>query len=457
MPGASLQKQGAPAEAESQFHGGVRRARIEMRRRGRASATVGGVIARATLLGCSAFILAALAASACSEGAMGTPEVPTSPTASASAPPTASVKPTATAIATPTATATALDPPPVPVPIKDATDVGAGSKHACAMLEGGKVACWGKNDRGQLGNGSTADSAIAGEVAGVLGAQELAVAGDLACVRIGGGNVACWGAGVATATRVPGITTAASLAIAEGTSPCAVLDDGTARCWTMADLAKPSAEPVAGLHDVVQLATGRDHSCALLKSGKIVCWGDNCTGQIGDGTRKDRGAPTPVAGIPRAVAVAVSAGKTCAILPNHAVACWGSQGLTCPAPSKPDVCVQKDADPPGCGQVAGLKPRVFHGIVHVTSFGKGRLGCGLIEDAGVSCWDRSDRAPAFPGEAQPVAGLAGATSLAVGDKHACAVLADHSVMCWGDGDAGQLGNGVAGPTRPAPGPVLRAP
>ncbi len=338
--------------------------------------------------------------------------------------------------------------------LRDATAVGAGARHACARLTSGDVVCWGANDRGQLGGGSEVAFAVAVLVPGVDHAAELAVSpDDFACVRHQDGGVSCWGHGTPKPLQIKGISGAIRIAASDGATACAVLEDATVRCWTMDDAGKPATDPAPGLRDVVMIAAASDHGCALLKSGAVSCWGDNCAGQLGDGTRVARATPAPVVDLARAVGVAVSPARSCALLPSHALACWGAAGWSCDA-AVPDRCVPAGGKP-GCGYLPGARPRVARSVTHVAALPAGRLGCVVLENGNVACWDGRVEAPTFPGAVGLVDGMTGAVAVSAGERHACALVTDGTIRCWGENDAGQLGNGVIGQASAVPAAVLQ--
>lgn len=108
---------------------------------------------------------------------------------------------------------------------------------------------------------------------------------------------------------------------------CAVLGDGTLRCWgrrpTMDAGVAPGAVPVAGVRDVVQVALGQGHRCVRTRSGAVRCWGNNTFGQLGDGTMIPREAPVAISLPSAAAEVVVSDGTTCARLVDGSAWCWG--------------------------------------------------------------------------------------------------------------------------------------
>jgi alpha-tubulin suppressor-like RCC1 family protein len=240
---------------------------------------------------------------------------------------------------------------PLPAPVRA---VAAGGLHACAVLEGGEVFCWGGNERAQLGDGSRADRASPGAAAAPPGAVDVAAGDRHTCVLLQGGGVACWGGNRyhevsavdsedEPAPRDVPLAEPARAIAAGGLASCAVLASGAVACWGSGMGASPSAipalsdvvavdvgsagacaldargavscwsvpgdvRPVPGVAGAVALSVGFWHSCAVLSDGSIRCWGQNYAGELGDGTGAASDLPVRVAGID-SLATAVVAGE----------------------------------------------------------------------------------------------------------------------------------------------------
>jgi alpha-tubulin suppressor-like RCC1 family protein len=201
---------------------------------------------------------------------------------------------------------------PVKTLIADAgvVAIGGGDGHACAVLSGATVQCWGSNQSvplpgwssfqpGQLGNGD----ADAGLFSVPLPVNSLAHA-----VAVVGGYA----------------------------HSCALLADGTASCWgdnTYGQLgvgtdAGATATPAAvdGLTNATSLACGYLHTCALVAGGTVACWGNNGFGQLGNKLPSPVSAPTSVVGLSGVVSIAAGAFHTCALTANGTTYCWGFNG-----------------------------------------------------------------------------------------------------------------------------------
>jgi alpha-tubulin suppressor-like RCC1 family protein len=155
------------------------------------------------------------------------------------------------------------------------------------------VYCWGRNNYGQLGNGTTTDS-TSPIAATITGASALTVGQRHACIIGAGGAVSCWGFN-ATGALGNGNTTN-----------------------------QPLATPVAGLPAAATaIAAGQIHTCAVLSTGAVYCWGDNGAAQLGNGGTTSSLTPVQVSGIGSAVAISTWGSHTCVRLSDSSLRCWG--------------------------------------------------------------------------------------------------------------------------------------
>ena len=365
------------------------------------------------------------------------------------------------------------------------TTIANGSNHSCALMANGTVKCWGANGTGQLGNNSTTRSRTPVSVSEIDGSSPASTAVSVtagyahSCALMANGAVECWGYNFngqlgdhsttdsLTPVPIPDIdgsspaSTALSVA-AGGNSTCAMMGDGTLKCWGNNTTGKlgdgtttSSAVPVlvSGItgttpaSTAVSMSVGVDHVCAVIANGEVRCWGNNHYGQLGNNAFGDPSSlPVTVvdeflAVVSTAVSVAVSDNTSCAVMENGTVRCWGFGGdgelgngtITTSSPVAVSVV-----------GLDGLTPATT--VLSVSA--GGYHTCALLKDGGVRCWgyngngqlgNASTTSSSVPVE---VSGIAGgeAASVSAGNNSSCALLPDGTVQCWGANGDGQLGN-----------------
>jgi alpha-tubulin suppressor-like RCC1 family protein len=183
-----------------------------------------------------------------------------------------------------------------------ATDVSVGYYSACATLSTDHVECWGYNEFGQLGNGTTTSSPVPVEVKNIANATQVSVGYLSACATLSTGQVDCWGyngfgqlgnSSASTKSKTPveveGITTATQVSVGY-LSACATLSTGHVECWGRNEIGQlgngktePSSVPVEvkGISTATSVSAGTNFACATLSTGRIECWGANNNGQLG--------------------------------------------------------------------------------------------------------------------------------------------------------------------------------
>jgi alpha-tubulin suppressor-like RCC1 family protein len=200
--------------------------------------------------------------------------------------------------------------------ITNAVSITSGAEHNCAVLQNGSAKCWGYDGDGQLGIGyrDYNPHPVPEVVSGLSNAVQMSAGQWHTCALIADGSAKCWGDGsnfgqLGTGTystsytpvSVSGLANAISIA-AGGYHNCALLSNGSAKCWgygdgqigdgTLTDRLAPV--DVLNLTDAVGIFAGDERSCALLANGSAKCWGWNRDGDIGDGTITQRTTPVDV-------------------------------------------------------------------------------------------------------------------------------------------------------------------
>lgn len=263
-----------------------------------------------------------------------------------------------------------------PVPVTDLTDaihVAAGAGHSCALRASGQAVCWGDNRVGQLGDGTTAERHGPVDVEGLSNAELIAAGGDqlnrgVSCAVRTTGQVVCW-----------------------GNNDLGQLGDGVTHptCDGALDCSLVPVD-VTGLDDAVALTVGWGHVCAIQSPGTARCWGRNFEGEVGSGRTQRSEAPIDVTGLGDATHIAAGRYHTCAVRAAGQAVCWGNVG--------------------------GFVP-----------WAPGVLGNNTIG-----------------GSSTPVdvLGLSDATGIAAGEMHVCGVSSSSGVFCWGTNTRGELGDGT---------------
>ncbi|MEO8673244.1 MAG: hypothetical protein ABI411_18155, partial [Tahibacter sp.] len=344
------------------------------------------------------------------------------------------------------------------LPLEGVQSISNGFGHSCAIGAGGTVQCWGKNDSGQLGNGSTLSSATPVRVVGISSGASAVASGKLHSCAVVAAAAVCWGANdngqlgngglVDSLVPVPvqGLSSGVSAIAVGDFSSCAIVNGGV-RCWGFngygslgngGDEDSPIPTQVTGLTaGVTAISAGVLHACAIVNGGAL-CWGDNFSGQVGDGSSTQIVTnPVTVAGLGSGIAaIGTGAIHSCAVGNNGKVSCWGDNsagqlGTGNQTSSLEPVTVQ------GLGTIAPQS--IMLGAVHT---------CMRDVQGGLHCWGDGSYGQlgngGFESQLLPVdvVGYASGT-LAIGARgfSSCALRSDHRIACWGFNAYGQLGDG----------------
>mgnify|MGYP000914713683 CR=1 FL=1 len=347
-----------------------------------------------------------------------------------------------------------------------------GGSHACAVADDGQLFCWGENSSGQLGVGSTvdADEPVAVSPLPPPGrAQAVALGSSFTCALLVDGAVSCWGTNnygqlgngttdpldePPTPVELPAPGFATQITAGED-FVCALLGDGAITCWgddedgqlaNGADgdqTAPPAPIDLPGSGVAVSVSAGEDHACAILSDGAVTCWGRGDQGRLGYGDTLEVEEPTELVSLPSpgtATAVAAGSRHTCVVLTDGDVTCWGSDSegsLGNGGASSADVL----SPPTPISMPGGLNALVIAAHNGTT--------CAVVSTGDVTCWGSANSyrlgtgsLTDAPSPTGPVDLSAAAFAVAVGSSTVCALVGSE-VVCWGGDSSGTAGVGAA--------------
>ena len=275
------------------------------------------------------------------------------------------------------------------------------------------------------------------------------------CAVLTNGTVRCWGSDLSGQLGNGNVNDSAIPTLVNGLSgvsaidagsehTCALLTDGTVFCWgndshgQLGDGTNVGGRTpvlVSDLSNATGVSAGITHSCAVLDDGTASCWGDNASGQLGDGTANESLAPVPVSDLSDVSAISGGLEHTCALLSDGTVSCWGDNT----AGQLGDGTTTSSSTPVPVSDLTDVVA-VSAGSTHT---------CALLSNGTVSCWgDNSVGELGVDDVSQsstpiPVAGLSGASAITAGSYFTCALLSDGTASCWGLNTYGQLGSDSA--------------
>jgi alpha-tubulin suppressor-like RCC1 family protein len=280
-----------------------------------------------------------------------------------------------------------------------------GEAHSCAILNDETIRCWGRNEYGQLGDGSFSYKTEP-EYMGINNAIEVAAGNNFNCALLDDKTVTCW-----------------------GQNKMGQMGDGT-------NIYRQTASPTISVSNVKMLKAGQQHACALLEEGTIKCWGYNGIGQLGDGTQTSRSTPVLVQGITNATAIDLGDDHTCALLADKTAWCWGS-GLYGRLGNGSHAYSSVPIQVSSLSNVAGIAAGYMH-------------SCAFFENGRAKCWGYNSQGSLGDGTTTTsflptdVLDLTNVVSMSIGGSTSCALLSDKSGRCWGSNGTGQTGTNASG-------------
>jgi alpha-tubulin suppressor-like RCC1 family protein len=348
-------------------------------------------------------------------------------------------------------------------PIENILEVALGEAHSCARKPEGTVKCWGDDRNGQSGTGTAADGGLRNEpvdVSSITDAVDIASGLKHTCIVHKEGKVSCWGfnndgqlgdgqTGTSSPTPVEALQISDAVNLGAGSNfTCASRRGGGAACWgannagqlgTKDNLASAAPISVKDLKDVATVAAGQLHACAVKRNGTVFCWGEGGNGQLGNGGTSGSNAAVEVAALSGAIQVAATERSTCALTSIGTVHCWGANELG----QLGNGAANTSANPSPI-LVVGLNDAI------AIAAGKNHV-CAARKGGTVVCWGAGNNGQLGDGQSRPdastatasfvtVSSITNAIGVGAGAFHSCAPTRVGGIQCWGANDRGQLGN-----------------
>ncbi|HEY4427788.1 MAG TPA: IPT/TIG domain-containing protein [Solirubrobacteraceae bacterium] len=322
--------------------------------------------------------------------------------------------------------------------------ISAGGSHGLALMNDGTVTAWGENAHGQLGDGTNTGPESCASVSGFH--EEFETQRPCSAVPV----------------IVSGLSGVSAVAAGANHS-LALLSDGTVWAWgenssgQLGDGSTTESDiPVAvsGLSGVVAIAAGGSESLALLSDGTVEAWGDNSSGQLGDGTTTNREAPVPVSGLSGVTAIAAGGAHSLAVLSDGTAMAWGANGDG----RLGDGSTEDSHVPVAVSSLSGVTAiSAGEGSLALVEGGDGLTwGTNFLGLLGIGGQNGGPASSDVPVQVcavgtinqerlcSSVGGpyLTGASAISAGPDHDVALLSTGAVVSWGQGCVGQMGNGT---------------
>lgn len=339
-----------------------------------------------------------------------------------------------------------------------------GTNVSCARSNAGRVRCWGLESSGVFLDAPRGRRTPT-EIPAIRAVSELFVGGAHACALDADGALACWGnnydeqlgastQGVSPQAPVrPALPSGRLLSVSLGAAhSCAVIEGRGVYCWGLDDHGQSSgamgqrrARPtlIADTRDAVQVAAGASFACARRSDGAVLCWGDNEASQLGRAAREGDVGPRVVEGVSRVRAIFAGYSHACAVRDDQTVACWGLDAWGSLGTASASAGAAR----------AAVTPVVITGVRAVRELAMGygftcALSGAASDAARVHCWGHAQFGktgiePNFGRNPAPheITFASEPERIAAGNDHACALLRDGTIVCWGAGEHGELGDG----------------
>ena len=318
--------------------------------------------------------------------------------------------------------------------------ISSGREHTCALTTGSNVKCWGNGKSGRLGNKATTSSSTPEDVQ--TSSSDNSALDGIAEISSGDSHT------------------------------CAVTTGGNVKCWGDGDSGRlgnggagmiSSSTPVdvhtsstdnSALGGITAVSSGGSQTCAVTTGGNVKCWGNGFSGRLGNGGTGDSTTPvdvqtssTDTSALGGITAISSGDSHSCAVTTGSNVVCWGN-GRS----GRLGNGARSSISTPVDVHTSSTDNSALSGIAAISS---GRShSCAVTTGSNVLCWGDGDSGQLGNGgpisSTTPVgvhtsssddSALSGIAAISSGREHTCAVTTGDNVKCWGSGSSGRLGNG----------------
>jgi len=288
------------------------------------------------------------------------------------------------------------------------SSVDASNEHTCAITSAGVLKCWGFNGLGRLGDGSTTNKTTPAIIDSGTLYSGVSTAAEGGCGLTSNGVLKCWGTNV----------------------------DGQLANGVTDNLLTVATRDTA--YQYSKLAVGESHTCGITVSGLLRCSGRNSVGELGDGTFSDKSFFMSIDSEEPYALLAAGGRTTCGITSSGVLKCWGYN-------SNGQLGI-------GSTDNSNIPMVVDNGVSYSTVSPGGSHSCGITTSGVLKCWGNNYYGQLGNGgygsgsnRSSPVIIDSGVSysKVSAGAYHSCGITVNGILKCWGQNNAGQLGDGTS--------------
>jgi|GEM_PF-3574974 len=334
-------------------------------------------------------------------------------------------------------------------------DFSISTSHGCALTQTGELSCWGSNANGELGRVTPTGNfdANSEDIGSVTNLMSFSTGSFFTCIVSGDSEGRCWGSNsfsrlgnnpasnsltartssFSQVTKMAQSFSRACIINSKKEVQC-IVESGPGSDGDSGAVSYVNLTTVPGLGTVKDLSVGSLHACAVRTAGDVYCWGYGSAGQLGSGTATSN-TPIQVPGLTGVETIySNSGGRNCAILQDQSVSCWGNYSSI------------------GSSVPGGIQPQTVPGFQGATKMAMGsNHTCALIQGGSVRCVGSNNEGQlgnglvdtAFSATPTTVLGSDVFVDISAGANFTCGLVSGGKAKCWGANDRGQLGQNMS--------------